>query len=386
MCLFVLVSISVGIAQIATTSNPPLFNKSERINKFKANFKNLTELEYIRQGLQTLRNRQNQQRSEQTISIDDIKYMEDRKILEETYDKNTYSNLKYKSIQEANKGLEEYLFEGDILLSPQEIDEMLNPRKKRQAMATKSRWNKTQPIPYFFDSNVNAGTRTLFRQAATFWSDNTCLNFKESIATPHIRIITDVADIYGSPCYARTIDGTNVLSLGDSCAYFNTFTHEIAHTLGFWHEQSRHDRDNFITVIQENMNPLFVGNSIKQTPLTNNNYGQPYDWGSVMHYPGKGDDGKFVFIAKDKIYQSTMGSQHQPSFKDLYVMNQYYNCMCATGAICQNGGFQHPKNCNICICPSGFGGAVCNQRQTAENGAIDTGAVLTVGFSLIILI
>uniref|UniRef100_A0A914ZAW0 Peptidase M12A domain-containing protein n=1 Tax=Panagrolaimus superbus TaxID=310955 RepID=A0A914ZAW0_9BILA len=72
-----------------------------------------------------------------------------------------------------------------------------------------------------------------------------------------------------------------------------------------------------------------------------------------------------------------MGSRTAPSFKDIYLMNLYYNCLCSSGVTCQNGGFRHPRNCNICICPSGFGGTVCNQRQTAENGAIDIGAVLT---------
>ncbi|KAK5973498.1 Zinc metalloproteinase [Trichostrongylus colubriformis] len=31
-------------------------------------------------------------------------------------------------------------------------------------------------------------------------------------------------------------------------------------------------------------------------------------------------------------------------------------------AQCQNGGFPHPRNGSECICPSGYGGALCNER------------------------
>lgn len=77
--------------------------------------------------------------------------------------------------------------------------------------------------------------------------------------------------------------------------------------MGFFHEQSRFDRDDFVDVIWENIVPDFRGQFIKnQDPdndlpncLPSNNasgyancdmgvpgetYGVPYDYKSIMHY------------------------------------------------------------------------------------------------------
>ncbi|KAK6044579.1 hypothetical protein COOONC_17916 [Cooperia oncophora] len=37
-------------------------------------------------------------------------------------------------------------------------------------------------------------------------------------------------------------------------------------------------------------------------------------------------------------------------------------CPNATSAKCQNGGFPHPRKCSECICPSGYGGTLCDKR------------------------
>lgn len=52
---------------------------------------------------------------------------------------------------------------------------------------------------------------------------------------------------------------------------------------------------------------------------------------------------------------------------------------CASSATqCKNGGFPNPSKCSQCICPWGFGGALCDQRPAASNGSTTCGATLQV--------
>lgn len=79
--------------------------------------------------------------------------------------------------------------------------------------------------------------------------------------------------------------GSQNVYIGSSCP-FGSIIHEILHASGFYHEQSRTDRDKYIKVLYENINPNHKYNferymdKREYNGLDINNY----DYGSIMHY------------------------------------------------------------------------------------------------------
>ncbi len=80
------------------------------------------------------------------------------------------------------------------------------------------------------------------------------------------------------------------ISLGDNMRRVRVIMHEILHSAGLYHEQSRSDRDNYITIFWENIESGQAHNFEIQNDATT--IGE-YNYCSIMHY-GKHSFGKKV--------------------------------------------------------------------------------------------
>uniref|UniRef100_A0A0K0DFA3 Metalloendopeptidase n=1 Tax=Angiostrongylus cantonensis TaxID=6313 RepID=A0A0K0DFA3_ANGCA len=195
-----------------------------------------------------------------------------------------------------NNNVDTALFQGDMILTKEQTKEAIEDikenegsRRKRQAFRDEnypktlwpngSQWKASIAIiPQMCSAQA---ARRVFRKATVLWSLDTCINFKESS-----RAADRITVIAGTGCYSfvgRT-GGVQILSLGKGCEMVGIAAHEIGHALGFFHTQSRHDRDQFITLYKQNFLPGWLSQFTKQTKHTNYNYNLTYDYGSIMHY------------------------------------------------------------------------------------------------------
>ena len=114
----------------------------------------------------------------------------------------------------------------------------------RMFIATESRrWNPEQPIDYSFDGSHTIRERNLIELALEHWQNVTCLNFRRRDDPPHgNRIVFTDVDGCASNVGRNPIQDIQFVSLASECIRLGVIAHEVAHALGFWHEQSRPDR------------------------------------------------------------------------------------------------------------------------------------------------
>jgi hypothetical protein len=185
------------------------------------------------------------------------------------------------------------IFEGCIILGT--IDEMeavavqiranpllLDPGVSTLGLGVKDprfRWPGRR-VPYTIESALPSQERVI--DAIKYWEDNTAIRFPP-------RQLSDrnwVTFKPGQGCASSVgmQGGQQFIILGEGCSTGNTI-HEIGHTIGLWHEQSRSDRDQYVEVLWANIHPAAQFNFNQH--VDDGILLGTYDLESIMHYGPK---------------------------------------------------------------------------------------------------
>ncbi|TKR57955.1 hypothetical protein L596_030590 [Steinernema carpocapsae] len=264
-------------------------------------------------------------------------------------------------------------FEGDIVLTGDQAENIYkraishgNRVKRKFIGSAVRRWDPKKPIAYSFDGSHTAREQRVIELALEHWHNITCLNFVRRDDEPAgNRIVFTDVDGCASNVGRHPLGEPQFVSLAPECIRLGVIAHEVAHALGFWHEQSRPDRDAWVNVRWENIDRDSKGQFLKEQPSDVDNAGVPYDYGSIMHYRSKAFaryDDLFTMNTFIADYQRTIGQRDQLSFNDIRLMNKIYcRDSCPTQLPCQRGGYTDPRRCDRCRCPDGFTGQYCEQ-------------------------
>ncbi|KAK9961239.1 hypothetical protein ABG768_009036 [Culter alburnus] len=239
----------------------------------------------------------------------------------------------WKDIPDINKGLN--LREGDIMM----------PNQRSAILG--NRWDIT--VPYELSVNLSMNYKGIILRAFEQFRLKSCIDFKPRAAED---FYISVESREGCWSYiGRIFSGGQPLSIGNGCGIKGIVEHEFLHALGFWHEQSRYDRDDYVTIKFENIIKGYESNFDKYSENVTTTQGTPYDYYSVMHYDknafsnGNGS----TIITKLPEFQDVIGQRLDISEYDAIELNKLYKCNSSISFL-DHCSFDDESLCQMSVC------------------------------------
>merc|ERR1711872_1098853 len=151
-----------------------------------------------------------------------------------------------------------------------------------------------------------------------------CVMFRE--ATSGYRVV--VVDNEECASFLWFSSDNQELSLSHDCMSSSTIEHEFMHAIGVEHTHSRHDRDKYVTIINETIQANATDNFMKLKKDEYDTFELPYDHLSVMHYDSyafSNGNGRTI-LTKDSSMQDVIGRAPGVSDGDIELVKRMYKC------------------------------------------------------------
>ncbi|KAK0136317.1 High choriolytic enzyme 2 [Merluccius polli] len=164
-----------------------------------------------------------------------------------------------------------------------DIAQSLIKRNADPCTATGCNWSKSKRgfayVPIKISTRYSMAERQVIIQSLVEFHSVSCIRFVWRLCQHDYLYFFP-----GNGCwsYVGRQGGRQLVSIQQhGCVSSRVIQHEILHALGFHHEQSRSDRDDFVQIVTENSKPVYLHNFNK---VATNNVGTTYDYNSIMHY------------------------------------------------------------------------------------------------------
>nr|XP_039268552.1 tolloid-like protein 2 [Styela clava] len=218
----------------------------------------------------------------------------------------------FDAILKINKEQDEEFYQGDIVM----------PKTKNALQDKTKRWSTT--VPYEIHDHFSYDQRMKITTALRELEVRSCLKF-----IPHSTEPDYVNYEIQNGCYSNVgvVGGKQTISIGSGCDSHRTILHETFHALGFWHEQSRTDRDDNVRIVWEVISPGQEYNFDKYESDQIDDQGVPYDYDSIMHY----SDTAFSVNGSRTIIPLKSGAENMGRITnlskfDIQELNLLYEC------------------------------------------------------------
>uniref|UniRef100_T1HN56 Metalloendopeptidase n=1 Tax=Rhodnius prolixus TaxID=13249 RepID=T1HN56_RHOPR len=217
-------------------------------------------------------------------------------------------------------------FEGDVQL-PHKQPENKNAVKNKALL-----WPHGAVI-YKVEDNVGCPESPqceILMKAMDNYHENSCVRFKEWTGEDNfVQIFFNQGN--SGACWSSVgrIGGAQKLSLGHRCWYLGIVIHELGHSVGFWHEMNRPDRDDWIYIYWKNILPQFSSAFKKQPASVVTYLGEKFDYKSIMMY----DEYAFSKDGVSPTLRSKTGEEIGPLWRknglsnaDIRKLHKLYSC------------------------------------------------------------
>lgn len=234
---------------------------------------------------------------------------------------------------EENRGIHDpNLFEGDMYLTPRQrykAEHGMDVDSDLKRGSSRLRLWPGGVVPYTISPSLARNPRAMaaIRLGISEWTRKTCIRL-----IPRKRgEAAYVSFIPGSGCasYVGRIGNRQFIWLAQGCWTTGIVAHEIGHAVGFYHEQSRPDRDRFVQIVWSNIQPDYFSAFKKYPKSIIDSLRTPYDYRSVMHYGRNAfsKNGKPTIIVKRREFQNVIGQRFGLSRIDALQANRLYSCL-----------------------------------------------------------